>query len=169
MTLDAVVGLGANLGDRQGNLVRAVELLSEVGAIHAVSSLYESESVGAPGPSYLNAALRLRTEHDDAHELHRRLSEIELALGRERRERWGPRTLDLDLLWIDGLALKTPQLTIPHPRLVGRSFALVPLIEVAPEAEDPTGHQRYSDLDPGEPELTCLSGPSWCRAMRFLD
>src|SRR5688572_22207652 len=124
--MDAVVGLGANLGDRQGNLVRAVAELGKVGEIRAVSSLYESESVGADGPRFLNAAVVLRTENDDPHELLRRLSEIEVALGRERRERWGPRTLDLDLLWIEGVALNSPQLTIPHPRLIGRSFALVP-------------------------------------------
>lgn len=164
-----VIGLGANLGDRRENLEKAVALLAEIGLIEAVSGLYESDSVGAEGPKYLNAAVRLQSRTDDPHVLHARLAEIETCLGRERRERWGPRTLDLDLLWIQGRALETPRLTVPHPRLIGRSFALVPLVEVAPDALDPNTGKRYSELDRGSPELECLADPSWCRAMRFPD
>jgi 2-amino-4-hydroxy-6-hydroxymethyldihydropteridine diphosphokinase len=168
VTLDAVIGLGANLGDRRENLALGLGRLRDLGTIQAVSSLYESESVGADGPRYLNAAARLRAD-GDPHALLRQLLEIEIELGRERRERWGPRTLDLDLLWIHGLVLKTPQLTIPHPRLIGRSFALVPLIEVAPDAVDPIGHRPYSELDRGEPELVLVADPGWCQATRFRD
>jgi 2-amino-4-hydroxy-6-hydroxymethyldihydropteridine diphosphokinase len=169
MSLDAVIGLGSNLGDRRRNLERALQLLAKVGLIEAVSGLYESESVGAQGPKYLNAAVRLRAPLEDPHELHGKLAEIETLLGRERRERWGPRTLDLDLLWIAGRALETPRLTVPHPRLIGRSFALVPLVEVAPDAQDPNTGQRYSDLDQGSPELERLADSGWYQAMRFPD
>jgi 2-amino-4-hydroxy-6-hydroxymethyldihydropteridine diphosphokinase len=169
MALDAVIGLGANLGDRQKTLVEAVRLLGEIALIEAVSGLYESDSVGAEGPRYLNAAVRLRAPFEDPHELHGKLEEIESRLGRERRERWGPRTLDLDLLWIQGRALETARLTVPHPRLIGRSFALVPLVEVAPDAQDPSTGQRYSELDSGEPELERLADPDWCGVMRFPD
>jgi 2-amino-4-hydroxy-6-hydroxymethyldihydropteridine diphosphokinase len=169
MGLDVVIGLGANLGDRQENLEKAVLLLAQLGVIEAVSSLYESDSVGATGPKYLNAAVRLSSRADDPHALLSELAKIETLLGRERRERWGPRTLDLDLLWIHGRALETPRLTVPHPRLIGRSFALVPLVEVAPDAQHPNTGKRYSELDRGSPELERLADPSWCRAMRFPD
>lgn len=169
MGLDVVIGLGSNLGDRRRNLEQAVERLTRVGLIEAISGLYESESVGAAGPKYLNAAVRLCTSLEDPHDLHGRLAEIETSLGRERRERWGPRTLDLDLLWIRGCALETPRLTVPHPRLIGRSFALVPLVEVAPDAQDPNTGKRYSALDQGSPELERLADSGWCQAMRFPD
>jgi 2-amino-4-hydroxy-6-hydroxymethyldihydropteridine diphosphokinase len=135
--MDCVIGLGANLGDRKAALRRAIEALSFVGNLAAASSLYETAPVGGPPqPRYLNAAIRLRTALEPRALLEALLA-IERAEGRERRERWGPRSLDLDILWIDGFSMDEPGLTVPHPRLAQRAFALLPMLEVAPDATDP--------------------------------
>ena len=78
---------------------------------------------------------------------------IEARLGRVRAERWGPRVLDLDLLWIDGLAIDTPRLVVPHPRLSERAFALVPLLELVPDARDPRTGAPYA-APPGALRVT---------------
>jgi 2-amino-4-hydroxy-6-hydroxymethyldihydropteridine diphosphokinase len=117
-----------------------------VGYIEAVSSLYDTVPVGGPPqPRYLNAAARLRTALSPR-ELLGALLGIERSEGRERRERWGPRPLDLDILWIAGLFVDEPGLTVPHPRLAERAFALLPLLEVAPDATDPRTGRPLSDL-----------------------
>ncbi len=143
--LSYVIGLGANLGDRLGTLKSAVLALELHGAVRAVSDLYESAAVGPPQPDYLNAAVLLETVLTP-HRLLVGLLAVERAHGRERRERWGPRTLDLDLLDSPGLALAEAGLTLPHPELLRRAFALAPLIDVAPEARDPHSGRRYVDL-----------------------
>jgi 2-amino-4-hydroxy-6-hydroxymethyldihydropteridine diphosphokinase len=140
-----VVGLGSNLGDRRGTLASAVAQLARLGRVQAVSRCYETEAVGAPGPRYLNAAVLLESPLEPPALLDALLG-IEAAHGRERRERWAPRTLDLDVLWIDGLACSDERLTVPHPALASRSFALLPLLDVAPEAIDPATGARYADL-----------------------
>lgn len=144
--LDAAVGLGANLGDPRRQLRWAVSEIARHGHILAVSKLYRSEPVGGPPqPDFLNAAVRL--EYDgSASELLDLLLGIERAAGRERRERWGPRPLDLDILWIAGLVLEQPGLCIPHPRLRERAFALQPLIDVAPEAVDPRDGRAFESI-----------------------
>jgi 2-amino-4-hydroxy-6-hydroxymethyldihydropteridine diphosphokinase len=81
------------------------------------------------------------------------LLSIEAVLGRIRRERWGPRTIDLDLLWIDGLVVDHPRLAVPHPRLRERAFAVVPLLDVAPDARDPTTDEPFA-VPPGEIVVT---------------
>ncbi|HEV8244125.1 MAG TPA: 2-amino-4-hydroxy-6-hydroxymethyldihydropteridine diphosphokinase [Polyangiaceae bacterium] len=139
MTLfDVVVGLGANLGDRRQMLVRAVAGLQRLGRVVGVSALYETEPVGPPQPHYLNAAVRLKTELTPP-ELLARLLELERELGRVRRERWGPRVLDLDLLWVADFACDSQGLTVPHPELEQRAFALLPLLDVAAEASSLEG------------------------------
>lgn len=143
LTLDVVLGLGSNLGDRAGQLTFAIERLSAMGTIVGVSSLYETAPVGPPQPHFLNAAVRLATPRSPAQILAAAL-DIERQAGRERRERWGPRTLDLDLLWIRGRLVDEPSLTVPHPRLHERPFALLPLLEVAPDAADPRTGARYA-------------------------
>jgi 2-amino-4-hydroxy-6-hydroxymethyldihydropteridine diphosphokinase len=97
---------------------------------------------GPPQPEYLNAAVLLAFDGAPL-ELLDALLAIEARLGRVRAERWGPRTIDLDLLWIDGVAVEDARLEVPHPRLRERAFALVPLLEVAPEARDPRTGVRY--------------------------
>jgi len=162
--MDYVIGLGSNLGDRALWLTRARERIEGLGTPIARSSLYESPPVGGPaqGP-YLNAAVRLQSDLGPS-ELVRSLLEIERQLGRVRRERWGPRTIDLDVLWSPGLVVETSELEVPHPRLGERTFALAPLLEVAPDASDPVSGARYGDvlaaLD--GPELERVAGPdSW--------
>lgn len=146
--MNVVIGLGANLGDRLATLRAASRALSELGTVEARSRIYESAPVGGPGqPDYLNAAMRL-TVAMAPHELLDALQAIEHDHGRVRHERWAARTLDLDILWIDGEAHHSPRLEVPHPRLRERAFALAPLLDVAPDAEDPITGAPYelSDL-----------------------
>jgi len=131
----AYVGLGSNLGDRETTIRRALELLDArpgVG-LAAVSTLRETEPWGlVDQPPFLNGAAAVDTELAPRELLHA-LLEIELALGRVRGgERYGPRTIDLDLLLYGDLELDEPGLTVPHPRLHERAFALEPLQEVGP-------------------------------------
>ena len=135
----AYVGLGANLGDREGTIRRAVELLGAVPGIDvaAVSSLRETDPVGfLDQPRFLNGAARVETTLD-AGALLEELLTIERQLGRERLERFGPRTIDLDLLLFGAATIDEPGLTVPHPRLHERRFALEPLAELTPELELP--------------------------------
>ena len=138
MLFDIVIGLGANLGDRRATLLQAREAIQMLGRVTAGSALYETAPVGPPQPDFLNAALRLETAHEPQRLLDR-LLEIELRLGRVRRERWGPRVIDLDILWGRGLIVRTDRLEIPHPELEKRGFALLPLLDVAPDAQNPEG------------------------------
>jgi 2-amino-4-hydroxy-6-hydroxymethyldihydropteridine diphosphokinase len=142
-SMDTVVGLGSNLGDRSRSLSGAAHEIAELGQVTAVSPLYETDAVGPPGPPFLNAALRLEWD-GSARALLGALIEIEHRFGRVRRERWGPRTLDLDVLWIHGTSLAEPDLVVPHPRLRGRRFALAPLLDVAPDARHPTTGEALS-------------------------
>lgn len=141
--LDAVIGLGSNLGDRRDHLVRAARRVRELGEIVRLSAIYETNPVGGPQPKFLNAALRLST-HLPPESLLERLLEVEHGLGRVRRERWGPRVIDLDILWCRGVVVRTERLVVPHAELRERPFALVPLLDVAPEASDPGDRAGYS-------------------------
>jgi 2-amino-4-hydroxy-6-hydroxymethyldihydropteridine diphosphokinase len=139
----AYVGLGANLGDREGTIRRAVELLGAEPGIEvlAVSSLRETDPVGyLDQPRFLNGAAALETELGPG-ELLGRLLRIERALGRERGTgpRFGPRAIDLDLLLYGDEVLDEPGLTVPHPRLAERRFALEPLFELEPRLKLPDG------------------------------
>jgi 2-amino-4-hydroxy-6-hydroxymethyldihydropteridine diphosphokinase len=126
----AFLALGSNLGDRQGHLRTAVEGLSEA---VAVSDVYETDPVGGPeqGP-YLNCVVELATGRSP-HELLALAHRLEEAAGRERGERWGPRTLDVDVLLVGDLKVDEPDLTVPHPRMWERGFVLAPLHDLAPE------------------------------------
>ena len=127
----AYVGLGANLGDREATIRAAVAALP---GVVAVSRLLETNPVGVTDqPRFLNGVAALETDLS-ARELLDRLLEIERELGRERRERWGPRTIDLDLLLYGEETVDEPGLTVPHPRLHERRFALEPLAELEPDA-----------------------------------
>jgi len=140
---DYVIGLGANLGDRQATLEAAVGALERLGAVRGLSHLYENPAVGGPRqPDFLNAAARLRSELEPV-ELLQKLLRIEQKFGRVRTVPWGPRTLDLDLLWADRTCVSSRELRLPHPRLTERAFALVPLVQVAPSATDPTDQEPY--------------------------
>lgn len=143
--LDCALGLGSNLGDRAGFFRAAISALRQHGDVVAVSALYESAAVGPVQPDYLNAALRFRTALAPL-ELVELMLEVERAQGRVRTERWGPRTLDLDLLLIAGRVVEERALTVPHPELANRAFALMPLLDVMPEAIDPRTGERYSEV-----------------------
>jgi 2-amino-4-hydroxy-6-hydroxymethyldihydropteridine diphosphokinase len=142
------VGLGSNLGDREVTIRRALELLAAEGDIQvaAVSSLRETDPVGYEDqPRFLNGAAALRTELDPLALLDR-LHAVERHLGRERAgPRFGPRTIDLDLLLYGGEQVDEPGLEIPHPRLAERRFVLEPLAELDDSLEVP-GRGRVREL-----------------------
>ena len=147
--LRAVVGLGSNLGDRLATLRRAVGLIAGVAAVERRSHVYRSAPVGGPAqPEFLNAAT-LVGYGGSADALLAVLLGIEAELGRVRKERWGPRAIDLDLLWAEGVIVDDPDLVVPHPRLAERAFALLPMLEVAPDARDPRSNLPYV-VPPGE-------------------
>jgi 2-amino-4-hydroxy-6-hydroxymethyldihydropteridine diphosphokinase len=147
LTLRAVVGLGANLGERLATMRAAVGELRRIARVHKASRVYATVPVGGPPqPEFLNAAALVAYEASPEDLLDALLA-IEAGLGRVRGdERWGPRVIDLDLLWVQGLVRDTPQLTLPHPLLRTRAFALVPLVEIAPDARDPRTGDRYADI-----------------------
>ena len=137
----AYVGLGANLGDREATIRRAVALLDDTDgvAVVAVSSLRETDPWGpVEQPRYLNGALAVETELGPRRLLDT-LLDVEHRLGRvrENEERWGPRNIDLDLLLYGDFVLDEPGLAVPHPHLHERRFALEPLAELAPDAVVP--------------------------------
>lgn len=143
--LDVVVGLGANLGDRLGALRGAVDALSAKADVVAVSPVYETAPMGPAQPPFLNAAVRVTWPGSPRALLDEALG-IERAFGRVRAEKWGPRTLDLDILWVRGLVVDEEGLKVPHPGLLQRAFALRPLLDVAPDARDPRSGALLREL-----------------------
>jgi dihydroneopterin aldolase / 2-amino-4-hydroxy-6-hydroxymethyldihydropteridine diphosphokinase len=136
----AALALGSNIGDRLAHLQAAVDLLAPT----AVSRVYETDPVGGPEQdAYLNAVVLVpvRSPLQLLHQAHA----VEQARDRVREVRWGPRTLDVDVLDVGGLQLDTPELTLPHPRAAVRGFVLAPWLDVAPEAVVP-GAGRVADL-----------------------
>lgn len=128
------IALGSNEGDRLDHLRRAVAELEDLGSVEAVSGVYETEPVGGPAQDpFLNAVAVLDTI-SEPQDLLVSLQRIEAAHERAREVRWGPRTLDLDIVTSDGSLIRAPDLEIPHPRAAGRRFVLEPLCEVWPEA-----------------------------------
>jgi 2-amino-4-hydroxy-6-hydroxymethyldihydropteridine diphosphokinase len=147
----AAIGLGSNLGDRLGFLRSGIHGLDRVGTMVAVSSLYETVPVGGPEQdSFLNAVALIETPLSPV-DLLAALLAIEASAGRVRVERWGPRTLDLDLIVYDQAAVDTPELELPHPRAHERRFVLDPLVEVWPEAILRSGTARQAA---DSPEIT---------------
>ena len=144
---EVVLSLGSNLGDRLANLRRGIGLLrgdGQLGCV-AVSGVYQTAPVGGPPQDdYLNAVL-LAVTALPGREILRRGQAAEAALGRVRVLRWGPRTLDVDVIAVGGQVSADPELTLPHPRAHERAFVLVPWLEIAPDAVLP-GHGRAADL-----------------------
>ena len=146
----AYLGLGSNMGDRMEYLQAAVASMSDC---VAVSGVYETDPVGGPDQGrFLNVVAELDTDQSarDLLELCRRL---EASADRVREVRWGPRTLDVDVLWVDGEVVDEADLVVPHPRMFERAFVMVPLGELAPDlAEgwadpDTGGCRRLGDWD----------------------
>jgi 2-amino-4-hydroxy-6-hydroxymethyldihydropteridine diphosphokinase len=126
----AFLGLGSNLGDRWALLEAAVAALPDV---VAVSPLYETDQVGGPDQgAFLNLVVELDTDRTPR-ELLALCAEREEAAARVREVRWGPRTLDVDVLWVDGATVDEPDLVVPHPRMRERRFVLAPLRDLAPD------------------------------------
>ncbi len=140
-----VLSLGSNLGDRLAHLQAAVDALRP--DVIAVSPVYETAPVGpVPQGDYLNAVVLV---HGSAHRSWpERIRALESAAGRVRVQRWGPRTLDVDVVSVDGLTSAAPALTLPHPRAHERAFVLVPWLDVEPDAVLP-GHGTVADLVAG--------------------
>lgn len=147
MAVACYLGLGANLGDRLANLERAVELLAVTPGTRVLRSsrVYETEPVGGPEqPPHLNAVVEIATELAPRGLL-AACGRIEAELGRVRAERWGPRTIDVDILTYGRETIREPDLVVPHPRMHERGFVLVPLAELDADPPLPDG-RRLGDL-----------------------
>jgi 2-amino-4-hydroxy-6-hydroxymethyldihydropteridine diphosphokinase len=145
--MTAVLSLGSNLGDRLAHLRAGVEVLRQHAAVEVVSAVHETDPVGVEDqPAYLNAVALLAT--DDSELALVAAHAAEASEGRERPARWAPRTLDVDVIAVDGVTSTDPRLTIPHPRAHERAFVLVPWLEVDPSAELP-GYGPVADLVAG--------------------
>jgi 2-amino-4-hydroxy-6-hydroxymethyldihydropteridine diphosphokinase len=158
----AVLGLGSNVGNRLGHLQAAAQRIAKICHVERASHVYETAPVGGPPQgSFYNAALLVTYAGEPLHLLDA-LQAVETILGRHRgpdEVRWGPRTIDIDLLWIEGLAMESDRLVVPHPRLTERAFALRPLVDVAPDAIDPLSQLPYARLfDEEAARLAPLAG-----------
>jgi len=129
----AYIGIGSNLGNRDLNCFQSIELMKAgSGVVEACSSLHETKAWGvADQPYFINMAVKLVTSYEPL-ALLQRLQQIEKTMGREKTFRWGPRVIDLDILFYDNLTVVTPELVIPHPGAHERLFVLKPVIDIAP-------------------------------------
>jgi len=131
------IGLGSNIGNRRKNIESALDLLQKSGVIlEKKSSFYETSAVGPPQRDYLNSAAQCQTDLSPQ-ELIRLLQAIERKLGRVKTKKWGPRTIDLDIIFFGNRHRKSRNLTLPHPRFAERKFVLWPLKEIAPRFTPP--------------------------------
>jgi 2-amino-4-hydroxy-6-hydroxymethyldihydropteridine diphosphokinase len=139
--------IGGNLGDRAAYLAEAVKQISVVcGRVTSISSLYETAAWGNTNqPTFYNQAIRVETTLEPENLLARLLT-IEIDMGRVREEKYGPRTIDLDILMVNDIVIDSPTLTIPHPQLHNRRFALLPLIEIAPTLLHPVLDKTMQEL-----------------------
>jgi len=131
----AYIGLGSNLDSPRQQVEKAFGELADVPGLSVIaqSSLYRSAPIGPEGqPDYINAVMGVNVQFD-AESLLTMLQSIEQLHQRKRLVRWGPRTLDLDVLWFAGQSIETDRLTVPHPEMLNRNFVLVPLCEIAPD------------------------------------
>ncbi|RIN77706.1 2-amino-4-hydroxy-6-hydroxymethyldihydropteridine diphosphokinase [Staphylococcus simulans] len=145
---DVFLGLGSNVGDRENQLKEAIRLLDEQPGIKVVkvSSFYETEPVGyVDQPDFLNLCVEIQTELSPKAVLESGLA-IEQQLHRVRKERWGPRTLDIDILLYGDQIIEEEDLTIPHPRMTERAFVLIPLQEIAPNKVEPRTQTKIKDI-----------------------
>jgi 2-amino-4-hydroxy-6-hydroxymethyldihydropteridine diphosphokinase len=129
----AYLSVGSNMGDREGLLKRAIDLLHEFPEIliENISSIYETDPVGfTDQPLFLNLAIKLKTTLSPQ-ALLSKMQEVESKLDRKRIQKWGPRTIDLDILLYNSVSIQTDMLEIPHPRMLERAFVLIPLSEIA--------------------------------------
>lgn len=147
MTKNVYLGFGSNIGDREAQIRRAIELLdSEELRLERVSSFYETEPIGFTKQRwFLNCVGEFETELFPRQLLHR-IQRVELQLGRKRAVVNGPRNIDIDILLFGETVVKTPELDVPHPRFRERRFVLAPLAELNPELRDPATRRTVSEL-----------------------
>lgn len=145
--IQAAIALGGNLGDSQRILSEAAQAIDAAGGIRVLarSHLYKTAPVGPPQPDYLNACIVVETMLSARSLLHQ-LLRIENQFGRVRQERWGARSLDLDLLLFGDQIIDSPGLTVPHPRLHERAFVLAPLMDVAAQWAHPIFGKTIAQL-----------------------
>ena len=138
MQTEIVLHLGSNLGDRHDQLQSALTLIKKfIGTISDVSSIYETAAWGhVPQAAFLNMAIKATTSLEP-HKLIKYTQAIETLLGKDIQERWGPRSIDIDILFYGDTIIDTEHLQIPHPRLQDRNFVLVPLLDITPDWEHP--------------------------------
>ena len=140
------LSLGSNLGDRAANLRLALEKLGDLGTVQAVSALYETEPVGLTSqPWFLNCAAKLDTEKMPR-QLIAGILNLEQEMGRQRKQKDGPRIIDIDILLFGTSVIDTHALTVPHPRLHERRFVLEPLAEIAPDIRHPVFKRTIREL-----------------------
>ena len=166
MQSEVYLGLGSNLGDKRGNIERAVDRLREISTGLTVSSMHETAPVGVTlQPAFANAVCGMRTELG-VFELLQKIREIQRESGVRGPVVNGPRALDIDILLYGGLVVELPHLTVPHPRMTERDFVLRPLAEIAPGVVHPvakkTAGQLLADLI-GNPQGTLAPYPSGYR------
>ncbi|MCQ9292212.1 2-amino-4-hydroxy-6-hydroxymethyldihydropteridine diphosphokinase [Staphylococcus hyicus] len=146
--IDVYLGLGSNIGDREQQLQSAVERLDQVTGIHVqhTSSMYETKPVGyVEQPDFLNVCLHIKTTLSPEALLHQCLR-IEKELHRVREVRWGPRTIDIDVLLYGDEIIESEQLIVPHPRMTARAFVMIPLNEIAAHVIEPRSKKTIQSL-----------------------
>jgi len=140
------LSLGSNLGDRSTNLHKAISHLPPKVQLVTQSSIYKTEPWGySDQPSFLNQAIKADTSLEPF-ELLAFLKEIEISMGRQETFHFGPRLIDLDILFFDDLILDSPELTIPHPHIAERAFVLIPMAEIAPDFFHPVLNKTIQEL-----------------------
>jgi 2-amino-4-hydroxy-6-hydroxymethyldihydropteridine diphosphokinase len=146
MTHRALIGIGSNIGLAAENCEKAIALINKSVNVTAQSSLYESEPVGKVNQAwFVNAAIEVHTTLAPE-ELLQLLLKIEQHFGRTRKEKWGPRIIDLDILDYEGIIMDSKTLTLPHPEMAQRRFVLEPLSEIAGETVHPLEEKMFLDL-----------------------
>jgi len=167
---EVFLGLGSNVGNRVGNLRAAVRRLAPEVEVVAVSALYGSAALPAPGvglqPDFRNAVVHGQSTLDPA-SLLRAIKHVERALGRRPCPRWGPRPIDIDLLLYDDLRLHTRDLVVPHRSMADRSFVLRPLADLAPDRTPPGWPESVAAACArvGRSDLERVSGPEWVETL----
>ena len=146
--VQASLGLGSNIGDRKQQLLKAIDLIGNIKGIKVTkqSSIYETAPIGyTDQPNFLNLCLEIETELSPQ-QLLKHCLDIEQQLHRVREIRWGPRTLDIDILLYSDDIIETDNLSVPHPRMQERAFVLIPLNDIASDKQNPRLNQKIQDL-----------------------
>lgn len=142
----AVISIGTNLGKRKTNIKAALKELCAAGKLTSVSRIYRTKPYGLAGqPDFINLAVVLNTDLQPLELLNHLLS-IEARLGRVRTERWGPRIIDLDIIFYNAAVINLPQLTVPHPDMHRRAFVLDPLLDICPDKVHPVLNKSVREL-----------------------